>query len=105
MSIRYSLFIAILVLVICVLQYDFWWSKSGYFSTKNLRQSVALESSQNQKLKLRNDKLYSEILSLRHSNEVLEGMARENLGLIKAGEVFYQFIPKNQIATVSLKET
>lgn len=91
---RYALFIALLFIAIFALQYDLWWSSSGVFAVKTLANQVLIKGQENRKLEQRNNTVYAEIISLRHSgrNQVLEGMARENLGLIKQGEIFYQIL-------------
>ncbi|WP_119343610.1 septum formation initiator family protein [Facilibium subflavum] len=101
---RYFIFIGVLIVLIGALQYDLWWSRSGLFAVRALSSKVTNQARQNEKLQFRNNKMYDEILSLRHSDEVLEGLARKNLGLIKEGELFYQFVPKNNKAKIDLKE-
>ncbi len=100
---RYTLFIAILLIGIATLQYDFWWSKTGFFATRSLTEAVNIKQADNGVLEVRNKHWYAEILSLRQNNSVLEGMARENLGFIKEGEVFYQIVMA-QNKKVSLQE-
>ncbi|WP_116964151.1 septum formation initiator family protein [Fastidiosibacter lacustris] len=100
---RYTFFIAVLVTGIGALQYDFWWSQTGFFATQKLNQEVNIKQMENNKLQARNNQLYAEILSLRHNDFILEGMARQNLGFIKDGEMFYQiFQPQEKV--ISLQE-
>jgi cell division protein FtsB len=40
----------------------------------------------------RNAALTSEVVALQNGDEAVEKNARENLGLIKDGEVYYQFV-------------
>ena len=91
---RYVLFVTLLFIAIIALQYDLWWSSSGVFAVKALASRVMLKAQENKKLEQRNSAMYAEIVALRaHGrNQVLEGMARANLGLIKQGEIFYQII-------------
>lgn len=89
---RYTLFIAVLFVGIVTLQYDFWWSKTGFFATHTLDAQVGIKQQNNNELLARNMHWYAEILSLRQNDSVLEGMARSNLGFIKNGEVFYQIV-------------
>ncbi|MFZ9035699.1 MAG: FtsB family cell division protein [Francisellaceae bacterium] len=91
-SYRYFLFVAILISGIIALQYDLWFSRNGIVETHHLRQAVVAEARIIKSLEARNSKRYSEILSLRHSGDVLEGLAREDLGYIKKGELFYQWL-------------
>lgn len=100
---RYTLFIAVLFVGIVALQYDFWWSNTGFFATHVLDKQVNIKQQNNNKLLARNMHWYAEIISVRQNDSVLEGMARANLGFIKNGEVFYQIItPKDK--KVALQE-
>ncbi|MFC4891846.1 septum formation initiator family protein [Pseudofrancisella aestuarii] len=82
-------FIAVVILLIVSLQYNFWFSDTGYLKLKSLRVKVVQEKQEVNNKQLNNEKLYSEVVSLRDNNSVLENLARENLGYIKKGEVFY----------------
>lgn len=84
---RYSLFITILFIVIFTLQYDFWWSKTGFFATQKLNQKVTAKQEKNNKLLVRNMRWYADIVLLRQNDSVLEGMPRTNLGIIKNGKI------------------
>ncbi|MFI3218559.1 MAG: septum formation initiator family protein, partial [Methylococcales bacterium] len=42
--------------------------------------------------KLRNEALYAEVLDLRKGQEALEERARDELGMIKENETFFQVI-------------
>ncbi|GGF88707.1 MULTISPECIES: septum formation initiator family protein [Cysteiniphilum] len=100
---RYTLFIAVLFIGIVALQYDFWWSKTGFFATHELNGQVSVKQQKNNELLARNMHWYAEIVSLRQNDSVLEGMARANLGFIKNGEVFYQIVTP-QDKKVALQE-
>ena len=47
---------------------------------------------ENQKLIERNAGLTREVVALQNGDEAVEKNAREHLGLIKDGEVYYQFV-------------
>ena len=100
---RYTLFILVLMAGIVMLQYDFWNSHTGYLNANHLKEKVDKMALENKHFQARNNQWYAEILSLRQDDFLLEGMARENLGYIKQGEVFYQIIPK-QAHKISLQE-
>lgn len=91
---KYKILVAILLAAIIWLQIDLWSSSNGVGSIVQLQAKVDQLNLQNAKIKARNDSLYDEVLSLRHNNEVIEGLARMDLGLIKKGETFYQVIPQ-----------
>ncbi|ASG68481.1 cell division protein FtsB [Francisella halioticida] len=82
-------FISAVVLLIIILQYDLWFSNTGLIKYNALKKTVATQSKEVKQKSQTNVQLYSEVVSLRKNNEVLQSLARENMGLIKKGEVFY----------------
>ena len=57
----------------------------------------------NRQLAQRNAVLEREVLELQTGNEAVEERAREQLGLIREGEVFYQVVEKNENAAPASK--
>ncbi len=90
---KYQLLVATLLAGIIWLQIDLWNTSNGVASIFQLQTQVQKLNIENAKVKVRNNMLYDEVLSLRHNNEVIEGLARMDLGFIKKGETFYQVIP------------
>ncbi|MCF6765471.1 septum formation initiator family protein [Thiotrichales bacterium 19S3-7] len=89
---RYFLFGIFLVVCLLALQYEFWYSETGYSKLKVLKAENIKLKAINQKDLLRNQLLEDEVVSLRKNDSVIEGMARKDLGLISADEVYYQFV-------------
>ena len=93
MDIKFSyffyIFISVVLLLISILQYDLWFSNTGLIKYQVLKKSVASQQKEVKHKSQTNAQLYSEVVSLRQNSEVLESLARENMGLIKQGEVFY----------------
>ncbi len=92
--------IALLLLVLVLLafiQYDLWFNPNGLVKTIYLKRVIALKRADNDKLKKRNERLIKRIDVLKHDKESIESLAREQNGMIKSDEVFYQFVdqPKN----------
>ncbi|AIT10182.1 cell division protein [Candidatus Francisella endociliophora] len=85
----FYIFISAVLLLIAILQYDLWFSSTGLIKYKTLKSAVAKQSEEVRQKSQTNAQLYSEVVSLRKNSEVLESLARENMGLIKQGEVFY----------------
>jgi len=81
-----------LSLLFLYLQYVLWFEDSGILNMINLKRELALQSQQNEKLKLKNQQLYAQVQRLKEDPEVLEGRARGEMGMIKKGEKFYQII-------------
>lgn len=82
-------FISAVILLIIILQYDLWFSNTGILKYNELKKAVVTQSKEVKQKSQTNTQLYSEVVSLRKNNEVLQSLARENMGLIKKGEVFY----------------
>ncbi|KEI35519.1 FtsB family cell division protein [Allofrancisella frigidaquae] len=85
----FYIFITIVLLLITILQYDLWFSNTGLLSYEHLKKAVKTQTKEVQEQYQTNAQLYSEVVSLRKNSEVLESLARQNMGFIKKGEVFY----------------
>ena len=85
----FYIFISVVLLLIAILQYDLWFSNTGLIKYQALKKTVANQQKEVKHKFQTNAQLYSEVVSLRQNSEVLESLARENMGLIKQGEVFY----------------
>ncbi len=81
-----------LVALLLVLQYRLWIAEGSLAERHRLEQQVQEQSAVNQTLRERNAVLEREVLELQNGNDSVEQRAREQLGLIREGEVFYQFI-------------
>ena len=57
-----------------------------------LSQDVERQSAENAQLKERNQALEGEVLDLKQGLEAVEERAREELGMLKEGETFYQIV-------------
>lgn len=91
-NIRWNLLIMILLSLFLFLQYHLWFDGGGI---KNLFKQKKLLAEQNKvidELKKRNEELLFQIQRLQHSKDAAESRARNELGMIKKGEKFYQFV-------------
>lgn len=82
----------ILLVLLAVLQYKLWFSPDGISQFWLLKQNIAQQDQQNNILQARNDRVRAEIEDLKNGGEAIEEHARNDLGLIKSGESFYQII-------------
>lgn len=85
-------FVIAIVLLLILLQYKLWLDKSGVTEMLRLKEALALQIKENEKLKQRNEGLLFQIKRLQNSDDVAEERARNELGMIKKGEVFYQIV-------------
>jgi cell division protein FtsB len=81
-----------LVLLLVVLQYRLWIAEGSLAERSRLLEQVEQQKSVNRELRERNAVLEREVLELQSGNEAVEHRAREQLGLVREGEVFYQFV-------------
>lgn len=86
------LLLAVLVLVVLVLQYRLWFAEGSLAEKRRLELQVEDQTGINRELRERNAVLEREVLELQTGNEGLEQRAREQLGLVREGEVFYQVV-------------
>ena len=78
--------------VLILLQVRLW---SEYRDVDQLRNQVEEQAEFNRQLAERNAALAAEVESLRSGVEAIEERARNELGLVKPGEVFYQVVEEN----------
>jgi cell division protein FtsB len=86
-------FIAVLAALVLLLQYRIWLSPSGTREVLQLREAVAAQSTENQRLIARNQQLAAEVRNLKQGFEAVEERARSELGLIGGNETYYQVVP------------
>ena len=70
----------------------FPFAEGGLAEANRLSAELAAAETENTKLSERNEALAREVIALQAGTEAVEKNARENLGLIKEGEVYYQFV-------------
>ncbi len=82
--------IAILMLLLAGLQYRLWVGDGSLAQATELRQQIADQQSENQRLLERNRILEAEVKELKKGMETVEERARHELGMLKEGETLYQ---------------
>ena len=78
--------------LLLLLQYRLWFAEGGLAEANRLATQLEEAKAENATLSDRNATLTRELMALQSGNEAVEKNARESLGLIKEGEVYYQFI-------------
>jgi len=81
-----------LFLLLVYLQYRLWFGDGGLPDAWQLGEEVEVQREENDRLRERNDTLDAEVLDLKQGLDAIEEHAREDLGMIKQGETFYQVI-------------
>ena len=78
--------------LLLLLQYRLWFAEGGLAEASRLKEQLEGAEAENAELMTRNAALTQEVKALQGGTEAVERNARESLGLIKEGEVFYQFV-------------
>lgn len=87
------LLIAVLVILLIGLQYMLWLGEGGYREVRRLERVLAGQQAENAALLARNRALQAEVEDLKQGLEAIEERAREDLGMIREGETFFQVVP------------
>lgn len=85
-----------LIVLIAGLQLKLWHGEGSILNAWSLQKEVALQQAFAEKLKERNSTLEAEVQDLKHRLAALEEHARTDLGMIRQGETFYQYLAKNE---------
>jgi cell division protein FtsB len=75
-----------------LLQYKLWLEDGGIANIVHLQKAIAIQEQQNNMLKKQNTALAAEVLDLKHGQAAIEEHARNEMGMVKKGETFYQII-------------
>lgn len=83
---------ALLLVVLLLLQYRLWFGDGNFIKVWQLKQAIADQQTENQRLNERNRALEAEVRDLKEGVAAIEERARTELGMIKDGETFYQVV-------------
>ena len=89
-----SLFRFILIMILLLLQYRLWFGDNSISEYTRLQKKVAQIEKENLGLSQRNKLMIADISDLKMGVEAIEERARNELGLIREGELFYRVIPQ-----------
>lgn len=83
-----------LILAACVvlLQWPLWIGKGSWLKVWQIESQLAEQKTQNQKLQARNDALEAEVRDLKTGTDAIEERARNELGMVRQDEVFFQIL-------------
>ena len=85
--------LGLLVVLLAGLQYRLWFAEGSLAERTRLREELEDQAQVNEALKERNAVLEREVLELQTGNSTVEQRAREQLGLVREDEVFFQIVP------------
>ena len=87
---------AALIALIVLIQYPLWLGKGGWLTVWRLENKLEGEKGKSAKLETRNGALAAEVRDLKQGTEAIEERARQELGMLRPDEVFYQFVPEKK---------
>ncbi|MFI4956775.1 MAG: cell division protein FtsB [Gammaproteobacteria bacterium] len=88
--------IVIGLIALIMLQATLWVGQGGLFDFLHLKQAVNVQLHDNQALLSRNGALTADVADLKDGVEAIEERARNEMGMIKPGEIFYQVGNKHE---------
>ena len=84
-----ALMLAVLLLLI---QYPLWLGKGGLLRVWEMERQIDAQRASNARLQSRNAALDAEVRDLKQGLEAVEERARNELGMIRRDEVFFQVL-------------
>jgi cell division protein FtsB len=82
----------LLLLILAGLQYRLWTGNGSIPDVRRLEGIHAAQLAENQELLERNRTLTAEVMDLKQGLSALEERARSEMGMIRAGETFFQYV-------------
>lgn len=82
----------LLILVLALMQYQLWCGQGGIKDMWHLKRVIAIADIQNARMLEQNAVLFADVEDLRSGDEAVEERARNNIGMIRPGEHFYQIV-------------
>ena len=75
-----------------MIQYPLWFDRGGWINVIDLHQQYESQKAINLQLEKENDALLAEVNDLKDGTDAIEERARDELGMIKKGEIFFEVI-------------
>ena len=87
-----KMLMVVLTVLLILMQYKLWYADGGVGHVWNLKQQVNAQVTANNKQKDRNKALEAEVKDLKQGKTAIEERARNELGMIRKDEIFYQIV-------------
>ena len=81
---------ALLIALLLVLHAQLWFGRGSVPQVTSLKQEFVAQEQANRDAKQRNDQLVSEVRDLQEGLDMVEELARAELGMVKPNEIFVQ---------------
>jgi cell division protein FtsB len=89
----------LLTLLIAALQYGLWLGKGGWLRVWDIDGKIAEQRRKNDGLAARNAALEAEVRDLKEGFGAIEERARNEMGMIRHDEIFFQVLQDKSTAT------
>jgi cell division protein FtsB len=94
-----------LAALLLLIQYPLWLGKGGILRVWEMERQIEAQKQVNDKLQSRNSALDAEVRDLKQGLEAIEERARNELGMIRKDEIFFQVIdPSAKIEAPATKK-
>ena len=80
----------IFVVLVALMQYPLWFGKGSWFRVWSLSHQIEIQKTTNTDNQVRNNVLNAEVTDLKQGFSAIEERARNELGMIKQDEIFFQ---------------
>ena len=91
--------IILLIAMLVILQYRLWVGEGSLAELHLIKNDIESQKEELQQMRRRNQALQAEVDDLKKGLEAIEERARNDLGMIREGEVFYQIIePEERVS-------
>jgi cell division protein FtsB len=81
---------ALLIALLLVLHAQLWFGRGSVPQVASMKQQLAAQELANRDAQQRNDQLASEVRDLQEGLDMVEELARAELGMVKPNEIFVQ---------------
>lgn len=85
-----KLALLVMMVVLGASQYKLWIASDGVRGVRSLQSQIATQQKNNESLAEDNAVLLQQIDALKAGGTAVESRARDELGMVKSGETFYQ---------------
>ena len=87
-----KILVGILIVFLCLLQYRLWYGDANILEVQQTKRRIEDLRQEARRLQIRNQALEAEVRDLKQGIEAIEERARQDLGMIREGETFFQII-------------
>lgn len=81
---------ALLIALLFIVHAQLWFGRGSVTQVASMKQHLSTQEQTNREAQLRNDQLLSEVRDLQQGLDMVEELARQELGMVKPNEIFVQ---------------